>query len=190
MKHLLLVACAATAFVVAPARSHAGGYIGLGIGTNAKLHGDFVQHFDSTDATSLRFTLGKRTGPLAIEGTIFGTELRSITGRITSPELSAVTAEVGLKYHFELSGRLEAYVRAGLNHTWLVEDNQDFMAEDALSGNGYSGSVGLQYNLSALLGTAAVWLDYTHAQTTLTQFERADLSGGTRTLSIGLSVGF
>jgi len=174
---------------LAPGSAHAGGYIGFGMGANAKLHGDFVDHFDTTDATSARLTIGKRTGPLAIEGTFFGTELNSLTPRIAGGATSAVSAEVALKYFFNLQGRLEAYVGAGLNKTWITDENEDVMAE-GFSGDGYSASLGLQYNLSALVAKASVWLDYTHAETTLTHASRAELNGGTRTLSVGLSFGF
>lgn len=175
--------------MVAPASASAGGYIGLGFGANAKLHGDMADHFTTTDTTAGRITLGHRGGPLAIEGSIYGTQLNSTDARISGTETSAMSAEIGLKYFFNLQGRLEAYLGGGLNKTWIGDQNSDFM-DGGYSGNGYSASVGLQYNLEAVLTRASIWLDYTHLQSSLTAASRPDLEGGTRTLSLGLSFGF
>ena len=190
MRHLSALIIIGFVALAAPASAHAGGYIGFGIGTSAKLHGNFADHFDASDSMSGRLTLGKRTGAIAIEGSIFNTDLRSVTQRVSGINTSLVSAEVALKYHFELQKRLEGYVRGGLSQTWIVEENQDFMSDTSHSGSGYSASVGLQYNLNAVLSKASIWLDYTHTQSTLTHSSRAELEGGTRTLSIGLQVGF
>lgn len=189
MKQLSAILVMGFVAVAAPTSASAGGYIGLGVGANAKLHGDFSDHFTTTDTTAARITIGKRTGPLAIEGSFFGTQLNSVTARIAGAETSVVSAQVGLKYHFTLQSRLEAYIGGGLNKTWISDEDSDFM-DEGFSGNGYSASVGLQYNLEAVLTRASIWLDYTHAQSTLTHASRAELDGGTRTLSIGLNLGF
>ncbi len=189
MKHLSALTVIGFIALAAPTAAHAGGYVGLGIGANAKLHGDFATHFNTADTSSGRIIIGHRTGPLAIEGSIYGTEVNSVTARVAGAETSVVAAEVALKYHFSLQGRLEAYVGAGLNQTWIADENADVM-DDGFSGNGYSASVGLKYNLTAILGKAALWLDYTHTEATLNHANRAELSGGARMLSIGLSLGF
>lgn len=189
MKHLLGLFAVALIALAAPTSADAGGYIGLGIGTNAKLHGDLAAHFDSSDTSSARLTIGSRTGPLALEGSIYGTELRSVTARVAGSDTSMVSAEIGLKYYFNLQGRLEAYLGGGLNKSWINDENQAVM-DEGFSGSGYSASVGLQYSLRAVLTQASVWLDYTHSEALLVHSSRADLEGGARTLSIGLSVGF
>ena len=185
-----VIAITGFVFVLGAAQSAAaGGYVALGIGSEAELTGDFANDFNTDGASNGRFAIGQRTGPIAVEASIFGTDLYGPSG----VQRSTVAVGVDLKYFVSLSGPIEGYGRAGLNKTWLADAEETTMP--SMSGRGYNFGAGLQYSFRLLpLGEVAVWLDYTHQ--TMNLFEesestsRSAMEGAANLMTVGVSVGF
>ncbi len=61
--------------------AQADGYIGAGIGSGGDLSGDISEHFTTDeDSSSSRILVGERFGALAVEGSVFGSQLRGASG--------------------------------------------------------------------------------------------------------------
>ena len=167
----------------------AGGYVGAGIGSEASISGDLSGHFDTDEASSGRIVIGHRMGALALEASLFGSDLVGIsdfTGRDT--EFSTLSLGVDLKYHLGLVGGLELYGKIGLNKTWLrapdARDDLDY------SGRGHALGAGLQYTFPLPVTEISLWLDYTRQTTELRDSTRRPLDGDLGMLGFGVSVGF
>jgi hypothetical protein len=191
LRNLVAVATAALAVGGLASVAHAGGYVSLGIGADAQLSGDMAQHFSTQtdDSGSARIALGQRLGRFAIEVSLSGTDVESRTARANFERYSATTAGVTGKYYIPLSGRLEGFGKLGLDKTWLVGEADD--PATSYSGRGYSLGGGLQYTIeSILLGSASIWVDYTHQSYELRDVERPDIGGGAQLVTVGVSLGF
>lgn len=182
------VALSATAALVLGISSsaHAGGYLAVGVGSDADIEGDLGSMYNAQGSDAARLAIGQRTGPVAIEASIFGTGLNSVSG--AEGDFSAISLGVDVKYFFSLTGPLEAYGRGGLNKTWLGADHGVDGAD--LEGRGYSLGAGLQYSFRWLpLGEAAVWLDYSLQSLRLHDSNLAAVDGNVKLLTVGLSIG-
>lgn len=177
----LLTALLVTLLGAAPA--FAGGYFSLGVGDDATLHGDLAQQFDTdSDTQHARLAIGQRTGPIAIEASMFGTGLRGVNG-----DYRTVSLGVDIKYFYGLGGNFELFGKGGLNKTWL--QGTDDQGGDA-SGRGKLLGVGVQYRFTTgLVGEAAVWLDLSRQFVELSGAQTATLDGEIDMMNIGLSVG-
>lgn len=171
----LVLACSVVTASVAPAA--AGTYLGLGIGTAPSL-GESMQTLEPA-SRSARLTLGQRLGPLSLEGGAGGYELASAT----SAQARSVSASAGGKLSFVLQGQLEAFVRGGVERTWLSGD-----AMSTLSGDGVYYGGGAELRLALPLGSTSLWVDYSRHQATLRN-ERTELDASAGVWTVGLSVG-
>lgn len=157
-------------------------YLGVGIGTEAPISGSLGDTFSTNDTTHGRLVLGKRFGKLAIEGSLFGTEM------FNGEEDAAIAAlGVDLKYHMALGGNFEAYLKGGLHKAYL-QSNAD-SSFDEFEGQGYQYGAGLQYRFNMAVSSASLWLDYTRVQFDVAN-EGIELDGTGKMLQLGLSVGF
>lgn len=167
--------------------AYAGGYLAVGVGSDADIGGDLGGMYSAKGSDHGRLAIGQRTGPLAIEASIFGTGLAPVTG--ADGDYSAISLGVDLKYYFNLTGPIEAYGRGGLTKTWLGADGSGTFGSD-MSGRGYALGAGLQYTFRWLpLGEAAVWVDYTHHSVSLHDSDLAVVDGNVKLLTVGLSIG-
>ena len=169
------------------ATAHAGGYVALGVGSDASLDGAVGDAYTADGSDNARLSFGQRTGPIAIEASLFGTGLQDAAGT----DHSTLALGVDLKYFIRLTGPIEGYGRIGLNKTWLRDSAGD---QPSLSGRGYDFGGGLQYSFRLLpLGDAAIWVDFTHQTMSLygdaTSAQTA-LTGSAEMLTLGVSVGF
>ena len=161
----------------------AGGYLSVGIGEGADLQGDLAAEFDTNgEASNGRLAIGQRTGPIAIEASLFGTDLVGIDG-----DYSTLSLGVDVKYFHTLSGSFELFGKGGLNKTWLVgRDDQD----PGLSGRGKQLGLGVQYRFTTgLIGEAALWLEGSRTYVELDDDAGARLDGEIDMLNIGVSIG-
>lgn len=177
----VLTALLVTFLAAAPA--FAGGYFSLGIGDDATLHGDLAQRFDTdSDTSHARLAIGQRTGPIAIEASMFGTGLRGANG-----DYRTVSLGVDVKYFHGLGGNFELFGKGGLNKTWL--QGTDDQGGEA-SGRGKLLGFGVQYRFTTgVLGEAAVWLDLSRQFVELSDDQTGTLDGAIDMMNIGLSVG-
>jgi hypothetical protein len=154
----------------------AGGYVSLGIGDGADLHGDLGARYTTDGDTSLgRLAVGQRTGPFAIEASLFGTDLRSAGG-----DTRTLSLGVDVKYFHKLGGGFELFGRGGLNKTWL----------DDHAGRGKLLGAGVQYRFTTgLLGEAAVFADLSRQFLELHDEAAPAIDGEIDMLQFGLSVG-
>jgi hypothetical protein len=165
----------------------AGGYIAVGVGSDAEIEGDLAGMFDADGANNGRLSIGQRSGPLAIEASIFGTDLNSAAG--AGGEYSTLSLGVDVKYYVSLTGPIEGYARGGLNKTWIGADEGGDVGVD-MEGRGYSVGAGLQYSFRLMpLGEAALWLDYTHQSVRLYDQALEQFDGNVKLLTVGLSIG-
>jgi hypothetical protein len=168
----------------------ADGYIGAGIGAGGELSGDISDHFTTDeDSSSSRILVGERFGALAIEGSLFGSQLRGASGFSGEGDFTTISLGVDLKYYIGLVGGFEGYGKIGINKTWLSGPaaTDDWSYE----GRGQEIGVGLQYNINLPLTQVGLWLDYTAQQTDLRDSgETQDLDGSLSMLNVGVSLGF
>ena len=173
----------ATAFIAVFATflgaAHADSYVGLGIGANAPISGTIGDAFSTGDARNARFTFGQRAGNIAVEGSLYGTELHR--GQETFHTLSV---GLDLKYHLPLFVGLGAYGKAGVHRTWLQGDDEVL---DSYAGNSYAFGGGLDYTFAL----ATLYLDYTHQALDLNS-DRSPviLDGNANIVSAGVSLHF
>ncbi|MCP4449533.1 MAG: porin family protein [Myxococcales bacterium] len=169
--------------------AHAGGYVGAGIGSGSELSGDIASHFETDeDTTSFRVLVGERFGALAVEGSLFGSQLRGISGLSGDGDFTTLSLGIDLKYYVGLVAGLEGYGKIGLNKTWLTGPDT---AEDwNYEGRGQELGVGLQYNINLPLAKVGFWIDYTAQHTELRDGDNQALDGTIEMANIGVSVGF
>jgi len=154
-------------------------YIGLGIGTEAPITGQLGQMVSTDDSTHGRLILGSGFGPLALEGSLFGTGLEG--------DQSILALGVDLKYTIGIAGGFGVYLKGGLHRAYLQSENAWL---DQYEGNGYQYGVGAQYRFDLAVSSAALWLDYTRSRFELDDRDAAPLEGTGKLLTIGLSIGF
>jgi len=183
MKFRLASTIAALTLGMTATAASAETYIGLGIGSEAPVTGSLGEQFSTDDTTHGRLMLGKRFGKLAIEGSLFGTEMFHLGG----PDAAIAALALDLKYHLPVASNFEAYVKGGLHKAYLSSDtNQRF---DEMEGQGYQYGAGIQYRFNLAVTSAALWLDYQRAQFEVAD-EGVELSGTGKMLQVGVSLGF
>jgi len=170
--------------------AQADGYIGAGIGSGGDLSGDLSEHFTTDeDSSSSRIIVGERFGALAVEGSLFGSQLRGASGFSGEGDFTTISLGVDLKYYIGLVGGLEGYGKIGLNKTWLSGPAE--MEDWSYQGRGQEIGVGLQYNINLPLTQVGLWLDYTAQNTELRDSgESQALDGSLEMLNVGVSLGF
>ncbi|HRC58670.1 MAG TPA: hypothetical protein PKU97_22260 [Kofleriaceae bacterium] len=169
---------ALSSLLVVAAPAAAGPYLGLGVGTAPAL-GEQMQTF-APASRSGRLELGQRLGPLAIEGAVGGFEL--VTAR--AQEVRSVSLSGGGKLFFNLQGQLDAFLRGGVERTWITA------AADAsgYSGDGVYLGGGAELRLALPVGATSLWIDYSRHQSTL-RSGTAELEASLGMWTVGLSVG-
>ncbi len=183
---LATVSFVTVAAVATPA--HAGGYVSAGLGGGASLDGELARNFDSEAHDSGRISLGQRIGAVAVEASYVGAGLTGVNQFTSRGDWQTRTLGVDLKLHVGIVGPLEAYLKGGLNKTWLDAPDARDLDYD---GRGWAAGVGLQFNFDFVLAGAAIWADYTHHDTVLRDADQdRKLDGSLGLLSLGLAVSF
>jgi len=116
-------------------------HYGVGFGP-ASLTGDLADHFSSDGQVSGRIYAGRRVGDWAVDAVFFGTDL-ALTGRPGEGTHSTLGLGVDVRRFVELFPHLEAYVRGGVDYTWLVRCHSD-APPAGYSGSGYHYGAGLE----------------------------------------------
>jgi hypothetical protein len=190
MRRTILLA--ATWLLAVTGSAHAGGYLGIGVHSEAGLGGDMATHFSSAGHDGGQLVIGTRITRLALEGTLGGTGLTSTTALGGYMDYDALSAGVDGKYFVPLAinGALEAFGKLGLQRTWLRTASIDGGGGIDPTGDSWAAGVGLQYSFSlAMVAGGALLVDYTYQDMAL-HGERRALDGNVRTLSLGLQLGF
>ena len=174
---------------ISASSAEANGYVGVGIGSDTRLGGDLDRHFSTDDdSSSRRILIGQRFGFLALEASLFGSELTGDSALVGNDDYSTISLGVDLKFHMGLIAGLEAYGKLGLNRTWLsgpaAREDWDY------SGRGNALGVGLQYTFDLPLAAISLWADYTVQRTELRDGERQPLDGELAMTNLGISLGF
>jgi hypothetical protein len=155
----LLVAALVTVTATA---ANAGTYIGIGVGNGASVS-DSVNNVYKADGRSARFALGYRIGPFSIEGMYSGFGYQVQNGPGTGLTDSR-TIQLAAKYNYALADHFELYGRLGLLRTDLTSQANGA----SLEGDGYTGSLGVEYRLDLLVTGFGVYVDWTRNQATFT----------------------
>ena len=157
----------------------AGGYLGLGLGTQPGVNDDMAAKAAPV-GRSLRGLGGVRFGKFSIEGALngFGVVVDNY-GDQTVYQFS-----VAAKYNLPLGNHFEAFGRAGLERTWLSlgDDRYDY------AGNGVLIGAGFEYRLDIGRSGASVFVDYTIHHAGL-ENTRSELDATSRIWSLGFTVG-
>ena len=193
-RHVLALCSVLPAFVCSlllsgVGQAQADGYVGAGIGSDSGLSGDLSSHFATDeDSVSSRILVGERFGALAIEGSLFGSQMSGASGLSGEGDFATFSLGLDLKYYIGLVGGLEGYGKIGLNKTWLsgpaATEDWDYQ------GRGQELGVGLQYTINLPLTQVGLWLDYTAQRTELRDGEKQALDGSLEMVTLGVSVGF
>jgi hypothetical protein len=154
---LVLLAASATA-------AHAGGFVGLGVGTSPATSGDLSL---DEDGRSMRLQVGYRFGRIAVEG--FGA--RAGIAEENGAPYSWTTLALAGRYNVPLGDKFEAFGRVGLQHTSVDQEGVD----NSFAGNGWLIGGGFEYRLPLAVVGASVFVDYTIERTSLT----SDIRGAT-----------
>jgi hypothetical protein len=174
-----LVAAIASLGLLAPAAAHAGTFVSAGIGTGASTDGT-IADFGSDGQHSGRLEIGRSFGIISLAGGL------NYYGLHTQSDWNAISTVAAVKLDLPIVPLVNGYVRLGLEHTWISAPPGG--TAKSLDGNGWTGGLGVEYKLDAVLAGASVWLDYTrHADT----FRRGNTVGdGTANMwTIGASFG-
>jgi hypothetical protein len=174
------VTLAAALLSVTASSASAGTYFGLGVGTSANWGGDLMT-LSGDGQRSGRLVVGQRFGRFSIEAT--GTRFGLISDSGVPRDVTSLAAAA--KLSFPLGNNFEAFGRAGLERTWLSSDRNP-----ELIGNGWLLSGGFAYNIDAVLGGMAIFVDYTHTDTNLQDPNRRSVDGtaGMWTLGVTLAI--
>lgn len=117
MRFLLMVM-----LVAVPAAARADGYFFTeGLGPGATVAGEMGQRFDG-DGLALRVSLGRRVNNWAVEGVLFGSNLKEQGGTsdLANPQFMALSYGFDFRYYIPLGPNLEAYAKAGLHGTSIT----------------------------------------------------------------------
>ncbi len=179
MKCALFVASGVISTGALSTGASAGGYLGLGLGTQPAIN-DEMTPTATPVGRSLRGLGGARFGNVSIEGALNGFDMiPSRNGPTTMYQLSAA-----LKLNFPLGNNFEAFGRIGLERTWLNLSDSIY----DLSGDGFLVGGGFEYRLNAVLTNASIFVDYNvHRATLESQANKVDST--TRMFGLGFTVG-
>lgn len=176
-----LVAATSSVAAAGPVPKARGGFVGIGVGTNAVSEGTDKL---GDDGRSARLLGGMRWGRFSIEGMLSGYGL-SLADRSGAQQMDAYQISLSGKYNFPLGDQFEVFGRAGVQHTWASGD----LPQYDISGNGFLLGAGFEYRVTTGIGSGSIWVDY--------QVNKADLSGDlfsfeptTRQWTLGLTVAF
>ena len=173
---------------------HAGGYLSVGLGSDALLGGDLENHFNTNDLSINRLAIGYRISAFAIEGAMTGADLRATSSQILGQssggdEFSTTSLGVDVKYYVGIAGSVEGYARGGINKTWLTAGSGIDTALD-YQGRSYAIGGGLQYTFRLLPAVGgAVWIDYHRQMLDLSDGQQPSIGGTADMFTIGVSVG-
>lgn len=189
--HRTVLLLALAALLALTSTAAADSYLSLGIGVQADLDGSTGSTLQDAAGRSGRIAVGQRMGVVAVEAGVFGTGLGGTGLGGTGPGgtgpggaaagASLISAAAELKLHLPLSAGLELYGKGGFNHGWVTVNGQGVIDD----GSGIAFGAGIQFRVTpGPVGSAAIWLDYTH--------QEIALSNGTTVVdmtNIGVSVG-
>jgi hypothetical protein len=150
------------------------GYVSLGVGGDAALHGDArMAASGQGDGGNGRLALGVGVSRLSVEGSLSRFGLGSNT---------ATAAGAHLRLRFPIAGGFGIFGRVGLERVWWGSD----VPAMSSTADGVIGGLGLEYRLSApLLGEAGIWAEVSD--------DRLDTgggrTGGVRLWTAGLTFG-
>lgn len=164
--------------IATPAAAHAGGYVSAGIGGAPELGGE-LHNLSGEGHNSGRLALGHGAGPFAVELGVTG---YGVTGTMPgggSVDGEALSASLSGKLSGGLVGSLDAFLRAGLQRTWINTTEMD-----DLDGQGYVLGVGLDYAFAF----AALWLELDREYLDLAQ-GAGQFRGTADTLMAGVRIG-
>lgn len=154
------------------------GYLSLGIGQGADLHGEMDTRFQrEDDSNSGRLAVGQRTGPLAIEAALSGSDIG---------ETRSVSLSIDLKLYKSLVGPLDLYGRGGIGKTWL---EHPFAGDDDYAGRNKQLGVGLELGFNAPVGQLGLFVDLSRQWLDLSANGQGELEGELDMLQVGVAVG-
>jgi len=169
----------AAALVAISSTASAGTYLGLAIGTEPGVNGDFETAAPPL-GRSLRGLAGIRFGNFAIEGAVngFGVDVRSYGSQ------NVYQASASAKLNFPLGSGFEAFGRAGLERTWLSlgDDRYNYRGDGFLVGGGF------ELRIDAILTNASLFVDYNVHHATLDN-TRGSVDETSRIWALGFTVG-
>lgn len=167
----------ATSLMAISTTASAGGYLGLGLGTQPGVNVDMAAKA-APEGRSLRGLGGVRFGNFSIEGALngFGVLVPNF-GDQKVYQLSAAA-----KLNLPLGNSFEGFGRAGLERTWLDLGDERYN----YAGNGFLVGGGVEYHLG--ISNAALFVDYTIHHASLENM-RGKLDETSRIWSLGFTVG-
>lgn len=152
----------------------AGGYVGIGVGTNALSDSEDRLVEDGRSARvfgGYRFR-PMRFGSFAVEAGISGYGI-GLKDRTSVVEMDAYQLSLAARFDVPLGSNFDAFGRLGIQHTTAGAENPIYDT----SGNGFLVGAGLAYRFDARVGKgAAVSIDY--------QINKVDLEGERLTTSV------
>ena len=182
-----------------------GYFFNEGLGPGAKVSSELASQV-SGSGISLRVGLGRRLGPWAVEGVLFGSNLQASEAQ-ASPAASlpakytALSYGVDFRYFVPLSDSLDAYLRGGLHGTSLTngQGTADPTHFADYGGRGYDYGAGLQYVWRPFRVLPAfnpirslefaLWADLTEQVIRLNKDNAPSLDGDLRMWTFGFSMG-
>jgi hypothetical protein len=175
------VALALAVLVMAPAAAHAGGsggFVSLGVGATATTGGEMDRYGGEGAAVSL--FVGQRFGMFGLEA---GLSRYGIQADQTANKFDNLGLAAAGRFTLPIGPMFGAYLRAGIERTWMEGKNTSF------SGTGWLAGIGAEYKLNLGFTSGGVFADYTRHDATFVN-DLTERSGNVDVFSIGMSVGF
>jgi hypothetical protein len=170
------------------AAANAGTYLGLGIGTAPDMSatttttGSEAQTV-SASGRSGKLLVGYRFGRLSIEGSAARYGMFMNSYQADGTQLAAA-----LKYSFPLGDNFDAFLRGGLQRTSVSPQLQAANAAYAADGTGWLIGGGFEYRLNAVVAGGSLFVDYEHADTTMTNNEMTQFDTTTGVWMAGVTL--
>ena len=176
MNTALLVVTALTAM---SSTASAGGYLGLGLGTEPGANTE-LKFVATPSGRSARALGGVRFGNFAVEGAVNGFGVLTSRGDRNVYQLSAA-----LKLNLPIGSQFEGFGRAGIERTWLNVDDPSY----DLRGDGFLIGAGFEYRLNAVLANSSIFVDYTIHRATLEDARSNSVDATSRVWGLGFTIG-
>jgi Outer membrane protein beta-barrel domain len=179
MKSALLLAAGLLAISAISTTAAAGGYLGLGLGTQPGVN-DEMDTKAAPVGRSLRGIGGLRFGKFSIEGALngFGVIVPNFGDK------NVYQLSVAGKLNLPLGNNFEGFGRAGVERTWLGLDDERY----DFAGNGFLVGAGFEYRLNALISNASIFVDYTIHHASL-ENTRSTVDETSRIWGLGFTIG-
>jgi hypothetical protein len=163
---------------------HSGGFVSLGAGGTANIGGELENLTFDGNGLAWSLAVGQRFGMVGLEVGVsrYGIARMDTEAAWTNTALSAAG-----RFTLPIGPMWGAYVRAGIEKTWMTPDRERQLAD--YSGTGWLAGIGGEYRLRLGPVAGSVWAELTRHDSTFVNPDRS-WDGHIDLFQLGVSAGF